>query len=202
MVAPLLLLGCSIVPRGPATVHGPAPVPPLPVLGQVPSYRPAGVTRQYVVGGQQTASADWGAGPGASRSQQSYAALNQPYAAGGRSFVPHHQSAYDVSGGAGPSARPELMPQKLTALHATLPVPSLVEVTNLQNECGIIVRIVGRGATSYDRIIELSATAAKLLRISGRGDVRVRYVGAAPEDGGDVAERQHIARYPGLGCTR
>jgi rare lipoprotein A len=103
------------------------------------------------------------------------------------------------------SRRHELKPREaisgLTALHATLLVPSLVEVTNLQNECSIIVRIVGRGATAYDRIIELSEAAAKLLRTTTRAEVRVRYVGLVATDGTDIAERTHLLRYPSLGCT-
>jgi hypothetical protein len=112
------------------------------------------------------------------------------------------QPAYDKSGSAVPSLAAPLDARSLSALHATLPVPSLVEITNLDNECSIIIRIVGRGAMAYDRIIEISPASAKLLRITGRGDVRVKYLEPAPMDGRDVIERTHLARYPGLGCTR
>jgi rare lipoprotein A len=99
-----------------------------------------------------------------------------------------------LSRGLATDARP------MTALHATLPVPSLVEITNLDNECSIIVRIVGRGADSHDRVIEVSPAAAKLLRIRWRGDVQVKYLKTANFGDDDVIEQTHIARYPGLGC--
>ncbi len=120
----------------------------------------------------------------------------------GTHMRPDDVARYDATGSAAISRSPTLEVSRLSALHPTLPVPSLVEVTNLDNECSILVRVVGRGAASTDLIIELSPAAAKLLRIRGRGDVRVTYQQPAPLDGTDAAEQTHMARYPGLGCTR
>lgn len=182
MVAPLLLMGCSVFPASPTSpflVHRErlglttAPVPPLPVYGP---HRYAGAT--------------------------TYAALNQSYRVGQRWVVPRHQPNYDVSGSAVVSRNAALEPRSLSALHPTLPVPSLVEISNLENECSILVRIVGRGGASYDRLIEISPAVARLLRINVRGDVRVTYQQPAPLNGSDAAETMHIARYPGLGCAR
>jgi hypothetical protein len=109
---------------------------------------------------------------------------------------------YDVTGSAvislklGPDAR------RLIALHATLPLPSLIEITNLDNECSIIVRIVGRGAGGFDRVIEISPAVAELLRIRSRGDVQVKYLKTATFGHTDVVEQSHLARFPNLGCTQ
>jgi hypothetical protein len=181
MVAPLLLLGCSVLPTSPLVAHRgrlgltSAPVPPLPLYGPRPRRDAGGID---------------------------YATLNQPYWAGERRIVPSHQPHYDASGSAVLTQALALNVSKLSALHPTLPVPSLVEITNLENECSILVRVVGRGATSYDRLIEISPGVARLLQIRVRGDVRVKYLEPAPLDGNDAGEQTHIARYPDLGCTR
>jgi hypothetical protein len=115
---------------------------------------------------------------------------------------PTHHPDYEATGSAVINRSLASDARPMTALHATLPVPSLVEITNLDNECSIIIRIVGRGADGHDRVIEISPAVAKLLRIRGRADVQVKYLKAANVGHDDVVERTHMARYPGLGCTR
>jgi rare lipoprotein A len=51
----------------------------------------------------------------------------------------------------------------LTAAHRTLPLPSAVKVTNLENNKSIILRINDRGPYVNDRIIDLSSKAADIL---------------------------------------
>ncbi|AFX99107.1 rare lipoA family protein [Candidatus Endolissoclinum faulkneri L2] len=63
---------------------------------------------------------------------------------------------------------------KLTAAHRTLPMPSLVRVTNLINNRSLIVRINDRGPFSRGRIIDLSRRSAKLLGFVNKGTARVR----------------------------
>ncbi len=58
---------------------------------------------------------------------------------------------------------------KMTAAHKTLPIPSYVRVTNLQNGKQIIVRVNDRGPFHENRIIDLSYIAAKKLEILGHG---------------------------------
>ena len=67
---------------------------------------------------------------------------------------------------------------QMTAAHKLLPLPTYVEVTNLQNGHKIVVRINDRGPFYEDRVIDLSYTAAKRLGIlySGTGIVRVRAI--------------------------
>ena len=73
--------------------------------------------------------------------------------------------------------------------HKTLPLPCIVEVTNLENGRRLQVRINDRGPFVDGRIIDLSREAARRLGFYDKGTarVRVRYVGPAslarPEDG-------------------
>jgi len=68
---------------------------------------------------------------------------------------------------------------ELTAAHKTLPLPSLVRVTNLDSGRSIIVTVNDRGPFVRDRIIDLSFAAAQQLDIvkSGTGRVEVVAVG-------------------------
>ena len=64
---------------------------------------------------------------------------------------------------------------KMTAAHKTLPIPSYVQVTNIDNQRSVIVRVNDRGPFHEHRIIDLSyAVAVKLgLDKSGTGFVDV-----------------------------
>ena len=62
----------------------------------------------------------------------------------------------------------------LTAAHKTLPMPSLVRVTNLENGRQIQIRINDRGPFVEKRVIDLSYAAAQKLGFLGQGTTRVR----------------------------
>ncbi len=62
----------------------------------------------------------------------------------------------------------------LTAAHKTLPMPSLVRVTNLENGRSIVVRINDRGPFVNNRIIDMSRRGAKLLAFEQNGTAKVR----------------------------
>jgi rare lipoprotein A len=62
----------------------------------------------------------------------------------------------------------------MTAAHLTLPLGSLVRVTNLRNGRAIIVRVNDRGPIVPGRIIDLSYSAAEALQFRSRGLQRVR----------------------------
>lgn len=62
----------------------------------------------------------------------------------------------------------------LTAAHPTLPLGTLVRVTNLRNRRAVIVRVNDRGPVVEGRIIDLSYSAAKVLRFENKGLQRVR----------------------------
>ncbi len=62
----------------------------------------------------------------------------------------------------------------LTAAHPTLPLGTLVRVTNLRNRRSVVVRINDRGPIVPGRIIDLSYNAAHVLRFDQQGLQRVR----------------------------
>lgn len=72
-------------------------------------------------------------------------------------------------------------PNRLTAAHATLPLPSYVRVTNLTNGRQIVVRVNDRGPFKPRRIIDLSHASAKRLGISDPTTVRIDYIRVAPD---------------------
>ncbi len=65
-------------------------------------------------------------------------------------------------------------PDGLSAAHKYLPIPSYVKVTNLENGKSIILRVNDRGPFVDDRIIDLSAGAAKKLGYFKKGTARVK----------------------------
>ena len=62
----------------------------------------------------------------------------------------------------------------LTAAHPSLPLGTLVKVTNLRNRRAVVVRINDRGPIVPGRIIDVSYSAAKVLKFQGQGVQRVR----------------------------
>ena len=62
----------------------------------------------------------------------------------------------------------------MTAAHKTLPLPSYVRVTNLDNGKSVIVRVNDRGPFHDNRIIDLSYSAAYKLDMLKTGTARVR----------------------------
>jgi rare lipoprotein A len=62
----------------------------------------------------------------------------------------------------------------MTCAHRTLPLGSLVRVTNLRNHRSLVLRVNDRGPMVETRVIDLSYAAAKRLGFSHIGIVRVR----------------------------
>jgi rare lipoprotein A len=69
----------------------------------------------------------------------------------------------------------------VSAAHRTLPLPSLVRVTNLENGRSIQVRVNDRGPFAHGRIIDLSRQGAQLLGFHRKGTAKVRVEIMAPE---------------------
>lgn len=61
----------------------------------------------------------------------------------------------------------------ISAAHRTLPIPSYVKVTNLNNGKSIVVRINDRGPYRKKRILDLSYAAAKKLGFTKKGHTKV-----------------------------
>ena len=66
----------------------------------------------------------------------------------------------------------------LTCAHRSLPLGSLVKVTNLRNHKTVIVRVNDRGPVPDDRIVDLSYAAASFLGVSGISKVRLELLPA------------------------
>lgn len=62
----------------------------------------------------------------------------------------------------------------LTAAHRTLPLPSIVKVTNLENGRSLVLRVNDRGPYVKDRIIDISKRGAQLLGYQAQGVAKVR----------------------------
>lgn len=65
-------------------------------------------------------------------------------------------------------------PDQPSAAHKYLPLPMLVRVTNLENNKSIVVRVNDRGPFVDDRVIDLSAEAARKLGYFEKGTARVK----------------------------
>ena len=88
-------------------------------------------------------------------------------------------------------------PDGISGAHRTLPIPTFVEVTNLDSGRTILVRINDRGPFKRGRILDLSAGAARQLGVEAQGQfsVRVRRVNPPEferrqlQNGGQATER-------------
>ncbi|HWI27283.1 MAG TPA: septal ring lytic transglycosylase RlpA family protein [Stellaceae bacterium] len=69
----------------------------------------------------------------------------------------------------------------LTAAHRTLPLPSVVQVTNLENGRSIELRVNDRGPFARGRIIDVSRRAAQLLGFEQQGTAKVQVKILVPE---------------------
>ncbi|MEO1251974.1 MAG: septal ring lytic transglycosylase RlpA family protein [Pseudomonadota bacterium] len=134
-------------------------------------------------------------GTGGSGHSSPHYKVGSPYKINGRWYHPAEDPGYDRTGVASwygddfhgrPTANGEIFDmRRISAAHTTLPMPSMVEVTNLENGRRLVVRVNDRGPFKSNRIIDLSRAAARSLGFerAGLAKVRVRYVGPAPLPG-------------------
>ncbi len=112
--------------------------------------------------------------------------IGKPYVIDGKTYYPSYDPTYDRIGQAswyGPgfhgkyTANGERFDQNdLTAAHPTLPMPSLVRVTNLESGKSVILRINDRGPFKNNRIIDLSKKSAQTLGVHSLARVRVQFL--------------------------
>ena len=117
--------------------------------------------------------------------------VGKPYQIANVWYYPREDYSYDETGIAswyGPgfhgkyTANGELYDQNaMTAAHRTLPMPSLVQVTNLENGRSVKVRVNDRGPFAHGRIIDMSKRAAELLGFTNQGTAKVRVQILEPE---------------------
>lgn len=107
-------------------------------------------------------------------------------------FVASHTPIYTETGTAswyGPpyhnrrGANGQIFDQNaMSAAHRTLPMGSLIRVTNLQTGQSAVMRITDRGPFVADRVLDLSVASAKVVGVWRPGTARVRIdVYAAPK---------------------
>ena len=125
------------------------------------------------------------------RALYSHQKVGKRYKVMGKYYTPKHEPYYDVEGIASwygdkfhgkPTATGEIYNQyDLTVAHKTLPLNSLLYVTNLENGKSLMLRLNDRGPFIGNRIIDLSSAAAKALGTTEKGlaKVRVQYAGPA-----------------------
>jgi rare lipoprotein A len=117
--------------------------------------------------------------------------LGNPYRVAGRWYYPRYDPSYAAVGIASwygypfhgrATANGEVFDRdKPSAAHPTLPLPSIVRVTNLTNQRQLELRVNDRGPFVGDRIIDLSQAAARALGFEQHGitEVKVEFVGLA-----------------------
>ena len=115
--------------------------------------------------------------------------LGEPYEIDHVWYFPNYDANYDQTGVASwyghpfhgrPTANGERYDMNdVTAAHPTLPLPSRVRVTNLENGRQLVLRVNDRGPFIDGRLIDVSRRAAQLLGFyrEGLAEVRVEYLG-------------------------
>ena len=69
---------------------------------------------------------------------------------------------------------------KLTCAHNTLPMGTMIRVTNLENQLSVVVRVNDRLHHRNPRLVDLSVSAAKKLGFRKKGVIKVRVVRIDP----------------------
>jgi rare lipoprotein A len=113
-------------------------------------------------------------------------ATSRPYVIKGQTYHPQEHYEYDDEGTASyygirdgfhgkKTATGEVYDAHgITAAHKTLPLPTIVRVTNLENGRSLTVKVNDRGPFPKGRVIDVSEKCAKLLGFYGKGTARVR----------------------------
>lgn len=120
--------------------------------------------------------------------------VGKPYQIYGTWYYPKEDYTYDETGIAswyGPNFHGKKTANgaifdsnALTAAHRTLPMPSVVRVTNLENGRSLLLTVNDRGPFAKGRIIDISKRGAQLLGFKDNGTARVRV---------QIMERQSLA---------
>lgn len=77
----------------------------------------------------------------------------------------------------------------LTAAHRTLPMPSLIRVTNLSNNLSVIVKVNDRGPFHSNRILDLSYAAARQIGMGGETRITIESI-----EGSTIVRRKKKGR--------
>ena len=126
-----------------------------------------------------------------------YYKIGNPYQVAGLWYYPKEDYSYKEIGVAswygpdfhnGITANGEMYDMHaLTAAHRTLPLPSVVRVTNLQNGRSLVLRVNDRGPFVNNRVIDVSMRAAQMLGFKDQGTTQVQ-VEILPEESKKLKE--------------
>ncbi len=132
--------------------------------------------------------------------------VGKPYKVAGKTYRPEANPRYDRTGLASwygskfhgrKTANGDVFNMNaLTAAHTTLPMPSHVRVTNLDNGRWLILLVNDRGPFVGDRLIDVSRRAAQLLGFEKKGVTRVRVQAVNGPRGGLPMQRQAQRKSP------
>ena len=110
--------------------------------------------------------------------------VGKPYQIGGIWYYPKEDYDFDETGIASwygtkfhgrRTANGEIYDMNaLTAAHRTLPMPSYVRVTNLENGRSLVLKVNDRGPFARGRIIDVSRRGSQLLGFQRKGTAKVR----------------------------
>lgn len=113
-----------------------------------------------------------------------YYKVGNPYRIAGKWYYPHENENYREDGIASwygdkfhrkLTANGEIFYKgEISAAHRTLPLPSMVRVTNIESGKTLLIRVNDRGPFAKDRIIDLSEKAAMVLGMKEAGTAMVR----------------------------
>ncbi len=123
--------------------------------------------------------------------------IGNAYNVDGETYTPSENYTYSEEGTASwygtefegqKTANGEIFnPNLYTAAHKTMPLPSVVRVTNLENNKSVVVRVNDRGPFTKDRLIDVSEVAAAELGFKDKGTTRVR-MEVLPEESRQIKE--------------
>ncbi|MDR1696720.1 MAG: septal ring lytic transglycosylase RlpA family protein [Rickettsiales bacterium] len=109
--------------------------------------------------------------------------IGTPYQIDGVKYTPAEDMAYNMTGMGGiiptsvngtATVDGEVYDsEQLVAAHKTLQLPSVARVTNLENGQSVVVRVNNRGPFVNNRIMDVSAAAARKLGMSGPTKIQV-----------------------------
>ena len=132
-----------------------------------------------------------------------YSKIGAKYIIKGKTYTPKNYKKYQETGIASwygdafhgkKTANGEIFNAKsVTAAHRTLPLPSMVRVTNLKNGKMIMARVNDRGPFAGDRIIDLSRKSASLLGFKKQGVAKVK-VELLPDETNELLKQLNIKR--------
>lgn len=170
----------------------------MPHTSAFPSFGPLklaafALIASVVLSGCATTRSGGGRGPDIARDPQYNSGNLRAYTIRGRTYYPRIPSRGDSQTGTAswyseesPNATTangeRFEPDGISAAHKTFPLPSIAEVTNLDNGKTIRLRVNDRGPFVDNRVMDLSRGAAKALGVYQTGTAKVKIVWLGPAE--------------------